>query len=58
MKQKPPYSFNKIEASFKKVSDEIQELAIFAIHQAKVGEIKYANQLVDAVIETAIFQPD
>jgi hypothetical protein len=58
MKQKKPYSSKKIEASFRKLSDEIQELAIFAIQQAKTGEIKYANQLVDAVIETALFQPD
>lgn len=58
MKQKPPYSLKEIEAGFKKVSDELQELAIFAIQQAKLGEIKYANQVVDAVIETALFQPD
>ena len=58
MKHKPPYSYKEIESGLKKVSDEIQALAIFALQQAKQGEIKYANQVVEVVIETALFQPD
>lgn len=58
MKQKLPYSYNEIESGIKQLADEIQALAMFALQQAKLGEIKCANQVVDAVIQTALFQPD
>ena len=58
MKQKLSHSLKEINIALERSADDIQELAIFAIQQAKLGDIKYANQIVDSVVETSLFEPD
>lgn len=58
MKQKLSPLLKEIKADIENSADDIQELAIFAIQQAKLGEIEYANQIVDSVVEASLFQPD
>ncbi len=57
-KNKIQKSINKLRADLQEMSDDLQQLAVFALEQAKNGHIEYANQVVDAVVGTALFEPN
>ncbi|GAB2912819.1 hypothetical protein [Rheinheimera gaetbuli] len=46
--------FNDIQ----KFTDDIQELAVFALEQGRMGNIQYANQLVELVIKSEMLEPN
>jgi len=51
-------SISKLWIDLQEMSDDLQQLAVFALEQAKKGRIEYANQVVDAVVGTALFEPN
>jgi len=51
-------SIDNLKIEIQELSDDIQQLALFALEQAKKGNIQYANQVVDAVVESAMFEPN